>query len=194
MPVYNSQYTGTDHDTYVTKQQLINLIYPVGSIYTSVNSTSPATLFGGTWEQIQNRFLLACGSNYSSGTTGGVTTHSHTYAHTHTTPVTNTGSTTLSISQIPAHNHTITVYNDDFSNGGDGTTNINTKKTWPGFTYDVAAGSGGWNYSKINNTGGSGGHTHSQVATTTDSQSVSATSAENSLPPYLAVYVWKRTA
>ena len=34
-------------------------IYPVGSIYMSVSGTSPATLFGGTWEQIQERFLLS---------------------------------------------------------------------------------------------------------------------------------------
>ena len=36
--------------------------YPVGSIYMSVNSTDPSTLFGGSWEQIQDRFLLASGN------------------------------------------------------------------------------------------------------------------------------------
>ena len=37
----------------------LDRVYPVGSIYMSVNSTSPATLFGGTWEQIKGRMLLA---------------------------------------------------------------------------------------------------------------------------------------
>ena len=50
--------------------------YPVGSIYMSVNSTSPASLFGGTWEQLQDRFLLAAGSTYSAGSTGGEAKHS----------------------------------------------------------------------------------------------------------------------
>lgn len=46
-------------------------IFPVGSIYTSINSTNPATLFGGTWEQIQGRFLLSASSSYAAGDTGG---------------------------------------------------------------------------------------------------------------------------
>lgn len=50
MPSYSSSYTGAQHDEYVTKQSLIDLVYPVGSFYMSSSSTSPATLFGGTWE------------------------------------------------------------------------------------------------------------------------------------------------
>lgn len=53
-------------------------IYPVGSIYMSVNNTNPGTLFGGTWTQIQDRFLLAAGSTYSAGATGGAATHTLT--------------------------------------------------------------------------------------------------------------------
>lgn len=45
--------------------------YPVGSIYMSVSSTDPSTLFGGSWEQIRDTFLLASGSSYGAGTTGG---------------------------------------------------------------------------------------------------------------------------
>lgn len=57
-------------------------IYPVGSIYISTNSTNPSTLFGGTWVQIEDRFLLAAGSNYNAGSTGGsadavVVSHRH---------------------------------------------------------------------------------------------------------------------
>ena len=61
--------------------------YPIGSIYLSVNDTSPASLFGGTWEKIQDRFLLASGSSYSLGATGGEKTH------------------TLTTSEIPSHAH-----------------------------------------------------------------------------------------
>lgn len=66
-------------------------IYPVGSIYLSVNSTSPATLFGGTWEQIKDRFLLAAGDTYSAGSTGGEATH------------------TLTVDEMPKHSHNLPV-------------------------------------------------------------------------------------
>lgn len=46
-------------------------IYPVGSIYMSVNETSPASLFGGTWEQMKDRFLLGAGDSYAAGSEGG---------------------------------------------------------------------------------------------------------------------------
>ena len=63
----------------VEKSDLLNLIYPVGSIYMSVNSTNPAILFGGTWEQIKDTFLLACGDTYKNGESGGEATHSLTF-------------------------------------------------------------------------------------------------------------------
>lgn len=44
--------------------------YPVGSIYMSTNSTSPAELFGGTWEKIEDRFLLGSGTR-AVGAKGG---------------------------------------------------------------------------------------------------------------------------
>lgn len=56
--------------------------YPVGSIYISVNSTSPAGLFGGSWEKITDKFLIGAGGSYSLGATGGskdavVVSHTH---------------------------------------------------------------------------------------------------------------------
>lgn len=44
---------------------LLNKLYPVGSIYTSVNNVSPASFLGGNWERISGRFLLGA----SEGTT-----------------------------------------------------------------------------------------------------------------------------
>lgn len=63
--------------------------YPVGSIYISTNSTSPATLFGGTWRQIQGRFLLAADNTYKAGSTGGEAMH------------------TLTVDEMPNHEHSI---------------------------------------------------------------------------------------
>lgn len=50
---------------------IVDTVYPVGSIYMSVNSTSPASLFGGTWTRIEGKFLLAADSNYTAGSDGG---------------------------------------------------------------------------------------------------------------------------
>ena len=88
------QSRGADVNASISQDNVIgtvDLIYPVGSIYMSVNSTSPATLFGGTWEQIEDTFLLASGSNYSNGATGGEATH------------------TLTIDEMPSHNHQTSV-------------------------------------------------------------------------------------
>ena len=57
--------------------------YPVGSIYMSVNNVDPAALFGGSWMEINDRFLLASGSKYPLGLAGGsadavVVEHNHT--------------------------------------------------------------------------------------------------------------------
>lgn len=75
-------------------------IYPIGSIYMSVNNVNPSTIFGGTWEQIKDRFLLACGDTYNNGATGGVASNPYTPAGT-------VGNTTLTINQIPSHSHTV---------------------------------------------------------------------------------------
>lgn len=61
--------------------------YPVGSIYMSMNATDPSVLFGGTWERIKDRFVLAAGDSYASGATGGEATH------------------TLTVNEMPRHNH-----------------------------------------------------------------------------------------
>ncbi|MBQ9067731.1 MAG: hypothetical protein IJ131_01540, partial [Eggerthellaceae bacterium] len=60
-----------------------NLVYPVGSIYMSVNSANPAIIFGGTWVQLKDQFLLAAGTKYAAGSTGG-SADSVIPAHTHT--------------------------------------------------------------------------------------------------------------
>ena len=68
-------------------KSVIDMVYPVGAIYMSVNSTNPGNLFGGKWEQIKDRFLLAAGDSYAAGSTGGEASH------------------TLSVEEMPPHSH-----------------------------------------------------------------------------------------
>ena len=57
---------------------IFDIIYPIGSIYISVNNVSPSTLFGGTWEQLKDRFLLGAGDTYKAGDIGGEAKHALT--------------------------------------------------------------------------------------------------------------------
>jgi microcystin-dependent protein len=66
---------------------LLDIIYPIGSVYMSTNSTSPATLVGGTWTQVKDMFLLGAGSSYVAGSTGGEIEH------------------TLIVDEMPSHTH-----------------------------------------------------------------------------------------
>lgn len=51
-------------------------IYPIGSVFITTNTTNPSTYFGGKWERIKGRFLLAADdSTYKIGATGGEATH-----------------------------------------------------------------------------------------------------------------------
>lgn len=54
--------------------------YPVGSLYMSAEAASPASIVGGTWEQIKDKFILAAGDTYAAGSTGGEATHTHDYS------------------------------------------------------------------------------------------------------------------
>lgn len=73
----------------VKTTDLLNLTYPIGSIYLSVGTTSPASLFGGVWEKINDRFLLGAGDTFSLGSTGGEINH------------------TLSTQEMPTHTHKV---------------------------------------------------------------------------------------
>lgn len=123
----------------------VDLIYPVGSIYMSVNATNPSALFGGTWEQIKDRFLLSAGDSHAAGSTGGEETH------------------TLTAAELPDHTHTFKY------TGQSVTTGVNAIRLNQAASNQYNAYSGG----QSSNCKGQ---------------------AHNNMPPYLAVYVWKRTA
>ena len=57
---------------------ILSAVYPVGSIYMSVNNINPGELFGGNWEQIKDKFLLSAGDTYSAGSIGGEDKHTLT--------------------------------------------------------------------------------------------------------------------
>lgn len=129
---------------------IVDLVYPIGSIYMSMSETSPDQLFGGIWERIHDRFLLAAGNSYGVGQTGGESTH------------------TLTVAEMPNHGH------DNIYIMSDGAQLRITYENQanPGTGYGAGIGVNGNNNIRVTSTGGGQPH--------------------NNMPPYLAVYMWKR--
>ena len=185
---------------------VVDLIYPVGSIYMSVNETSPQTLFGGIWEQLKDRFLLGAGATYSAGQTGGSATH------------------TLGVNELPSHTHGISITtsengshthtrgsmnitgsaNDALGSwghdGGSSNMTVSGALTLGGKTGEC--GSAGSTIKKFQlgldasqgwtgETSSNGSHTHSVSG---NSGATGSSAAHNNMPPYIVVYMWKRTA
>ena len=145
-----AKFESTDNDISAINEIISGMwskIYPIGSIYISAVSTSPSTLFGGTWEQIKDRFLLAAGSTYTAGATGGEAEH------------------TLTVDEMPSHSHY-------------------QKRHWGSSGDNNKAYSYGAEFTEVYEYGSKIESTH----LTGGSQ------PHNNMPPYLAVYVWKRIA
>lgn len=143
-------------------------LYPVGAVYVSTNATSPASLFGGTWEQLKDRFLLGAGDSYTAGNTGGNAT------------------VELTTGQLPAIRGQIHAGSGSSGTSGKGygafraasgvfstvtemqygRPSDSTAITWPN---SVAS------YQYVNLSVGNG-------------------ESHNNMPPYLAVYMWKRVS
>lgn len=87
---FKDAYARDQMSSAITLAQVINLVYPIGTIFSSTSSTNPQTYLGGTWIQLKDRMLLGAGSSYTAGNTGGSATH------------------TITISEMPSHNHTFT--------------------------------------------------------------------------------------
>ena len=106
-----------------------------------MSATDPGTLFGGTWQRIQDRFLLCAGTSYAAGSTGGEATH------------------TLTLNEMPSHTHGLGfgIYNNEGGRGSLGCTTFMQR-----IQGETEAEGGG--------------------------------QPHNNMPPYLAVYAWKRTA
>ena len=132
-------------------KSLLDMVYPVGSIYLSVSGTDPQTLFGGTWARLEDVFLLAAGAKHAAGSTGGEESH------------------ILTEPEIAPHKHAM-AYGPESSASS------------TGFPYGIAAGSA------TNSAGGRG------YASNLGTFSAGGGQPHNNMPPYLAVYTWKRTA
>ena len=132
-------------------KSLLDMVYPVGSIYLSVSGTDPQTLFGGTWSRLEDVFLLAAGAKHAAGSTGGEESH------------------ILTETEIAPHKHAM-AYGPESSASS------------TGFSYGIAAGSA------TNSAGGRG------YASNLGTFSAGGGQPHNNMPPYLAVYTWKRTA
>lgn len=182
------QYNSTSNNAIL--QEWLNAVYPIGSIYLSVNSTNPGTLFGGTWTQLQNRFLLGAGSSYTAGATGGAASVT-------------SGGTALTTDQIPAHTHgskSLTGYTH-MRRQGNTTAGANIIGV-TGSSGIVSTSQVTWSGSHANING-----TVNVTDPTIDRVTVDATHEHTSvgggaahkhtvstMPPYLVVYMWQRTA
>ena len=76
--VTNSDSGGDDPDDPEEEETIFDRVYPIGSVYISINDTNPGLLFGGSWTRIKDKFLLAAGDTYSLGEIGGEAEHTLT--------------------------------------------------------------------------------------------------------------------
>lgn len=121
--------------------------YPIGSIYMTVSGESPAYLFGGTWERIDDRFLLGAGTSYTVGSIGGTSTN------------------TISVHNLPSDTTIFT-----------STANENGGNHWS--TGIWASHGQGW-----------GNIPMSQITNI-----IPNSQPLNNMPPYYAVYIWRRVS
>ena len=149
----------------VKEQKLLD--HPVGSIYQSVEPTSPADLFGGEWEQLEDRMLIAASDTYPVKSTGGEAEHVLTKAEQPAI------SGYLQFRQAGGNN-TVSTY-------GDAT---NSPFSWNSYSGDK------WNYQMTSEVNSSDDNKNTLVKFDNGGTST----AHNNMPPYYAVYTWIRTA
>jgi microcystin-dependent protein len=161
------------------------LAYPVGAIYMSVSPTSPATLFGGTWERITGRFLLAAtdggssGASQAAGNIGGEAAH------------------TLTAEEMPSHTHTTNIGSHEHTVATRGANRGYYDTGWEASGYGLTQASMFQNRVIVYREGLDESGAAYSVATdlgSKTSDSAGGGQAHSIMPPYLSVYVWKRTA
>lgn len=164
-------------DNYYTKTQIIDLIYPIGSVFITVNNVNPKTYLPNTnWELIEDRFLLGAGSTYTAGATGGsadavVVKHNHTITQ-------NVGGT------IDYHLNGV-IFGSGYTNApGAVSGNITLNQN-----YNSAIGN--WSSSGDNQRGRNVGAVF-EIPNLSMADAGTDTGIGKNMPPYLVVYMWKR--
>jgi hypothetical protein len=145
---------------------LVDVFYPVGTVYTSFNSTDPSILFGGTWESIVDRFLYCANIVGGSGVIGE--------------------STKITIANLPAYNHR--------SSGL--TTNSTGAHTHRlrGYGNTLGSGSTGWRTGVNGTQWQNGGVESSEAHSHTISGNTASTgNGSDYMPRYITVFAWRRT-
>lgn len=154
--VYNGESQDSNSYIFIDESEnpvnIVDIVYPIGSIYMSVNNVSPSTLFGGVWEQLKDRFLLGAGDTYSPGEIGGEASHA------------------LTTNELASHYHN-------------------------GYLLDLGGSTDAPAYFCSFNRSG---YTYNYANKTPNTETVAMTGRagsgvpHNNMPPYLAVYMWKR--
>ena len=187
----------------------INKLYPVGSIYITVNNENPSIIIGGTWIAYgQGRTIVGVGNNgttnynYNSkeGSSTTTLTTANTPLHAHT--ITPSGSitstfkgTSVNTSSAGGHTHT-----EPYGKASDEAKGYGLRNTQT-YVYDVIMVETSSTYFEIDS---SGSHNHTMTPSGTVSStftgssattsSVGSTSSFSIQNPYITVYMWKRTA
>lgn len=85
----NSTYSGNNEVSDFEKRIFL-AAHPVTTLYWTSDPRNPGDIYGGTWKQIKDRFILAAGDTYSNGEAGG------------------NANTTLTAENLPSHSHSFT--------------------------------------------------------------------------------------
>lgn len=157
--------------------KIFETTFPIGTIFQTTIIGNPNTIIPGAtnseWEQITDRMLIGAGNTYPIESTGGEAT------------------VTLTKDQLPSHTHTrgsMNIIGEFGIQGCDQFANVTSGAFYTVSTGHVDAGtSAGAQY--INKAG-----FDASRSWTGETSSVGGNQSHNNIPPYYAVYIWKRVA
>ncbi|MCL2038115.1 hypothetical protein FWG95_03925 [Candidatus Saccharibacteria bacterium] len=176
------------------KSEMVNTLYPVGSIIITTTNTNPGGNLGGTWAQFgQGRTLLGVGSNAANSNTTYGSMAAGTINRTTAEETSGVVSHTLTTAQMPGHTHAQDAHTHTQNSHSHNVLIGSTQVTWAPLVFAA-----GGNQNGINTTGTGGnvvtnGVTATNQNTTATNQNTGGGGAHNNVQPYITVYFWKRT-
>ena len=149
---------------------ILNRVYPVGSVYISLNNNSPANFIGGTWERLISTFLYAAISDI--GQSGGESYHQITEA------------------ELPPHRHDIPVLSGTTDTSGSHSHKYGSSSDLaaPGGNHGTAFQANGYDTSTA------GAHSHTFSTSASETGFTGEADSMCLMPPYINVYMWRRIA